>query len=67
MHSIDLALEVALVVMATATAAGQGTATPPLPAYAGSEACGACHEDIANAFARNPHHAVEADARRGWR
>jgi DmsE family decaheme c-type cytochrome len=66
MRSTDLALEVALLVMATANAAGQGTATSTPSAYAGSEACGACHEDIANAFARNPHHAVDADARRGW-
>jgi DmsE family decaheme c-type cytochrome len=27
--------------------------------YAGSEACQACHEDIFNAFQKNPHHAVE--------
>src|ERR1700730_18538402 len=66
MHSTRFSLELALLVMATATAAGQGTATAPPPGYAGSEACGTCHEDIANAFGRNPHHAVEADARRGW-
>jgi DmsE family decaheme c-type cytochrome len=25
-----------------------------------------CHEDIFNAFRRNPHHAVEVDKKRGW-
>lgn len=38
---------------------------PPSP-YAGSDACQMCHEDIYTAFARNPHHAVETDAKRGW-
>lgn len=37
---------------------------PPAPSttpatYVGSEVCGACHEDIAKAFAKNPHEAVE--------
>lgn len=37
---------------------------PPKPAatpatYVGSEVCGACHEDIAKAFAQSPHEAVE--------
>src|SRR5580658_8321249 len=27
--------------------------------YVGSEACGACHEDIAKAFAKSPHEAVD--------
>ncbi len=42
-------------------------AQDPPPARAGSEACQACHEDIYNAFARNPHHAVETDSKRGWK
>jgi DmsE family decaheme c-type cytochrome len=45
-----------------------GQTTPPpvaaAPAlaespYAGSEACGACHEDIAKAFAKTPHHGLD--------
>lgn len=39
--------------------------TPPSP-YAGSEACRTCHEDISNAFAKNPHHSVDTNAKRGW-
>jgi hypothetical protein len=71
MRSINLAFEVALVVMAAGIAAGQGTATAPPPGFAGSELCGTCHEDIANAFGQNPHHAVEpiqaaSSARTGW-
>lgn len=34
--------------------------------YAGSEVCGACHEDIAKAFQKNKHFAVETDKKRGW-
>jgi DmsE family decaheme c-type cytochrome len=29
--------------------------------YVGSETCQACHEDIFNAFQKNPHHLVETD------
>jgi len=29
--------------------------------YVGSEICQGCHEDIYNAFQKNPHHLVEAD------
>jgi DmsE family decaheme c-type cytochrome len=36
------------------------------PAYAGSDACRTCHEDIFDRFATSPHHSVEADAKRGW-
>jgi DmsE family decaheme c-type cytochrome len=32
------------------------------PAFAGSEACATCHEDIANAFAKNPHKRVDSGA-----
>jgi DmsE family decaheme c-type cytochrome len=67
MRNINLALEaVVWAGFAVATAAGQNAATAPAPAYAGSEACATCHEDISNAFVRNPHHAVETDKRRGW-
>jgi DmsE family decaheme c-type cytochrome len=36
------------------------------PPYAGSEVCQACHDDIYNAFQKNPHHAVESNKRRGF-
>ena len=44
---------------------------PPAPdnkpaQYVGSDTCQACHEDIFNAFQKNPHHAVEADKKRGF-
>lgn len=40
---------------------------PKLPdGYAGSETCAVCHEDIAKAFAKNPHTLLEKDKRRGW-
>ena len=34
--------------------------------YIGSEMCGSCHEDIAKAFQKNPHHVVETDKKRGF-
>ncbi len=36
------------------------------PAYVGSETCQACHEDIYNAFQKNPHKIVDEQKRRGW-
>lgn len=36
------------------------------PAYVGSETCGTCHEDIYNAFQKNPHKLVDTQKRRGW-
>ena len=33
--------------------------------YAGSEACGICHEDISKAFAKNPHHLVDTGKKWG--
>lgn len=44
-------------------------APPPQPAkaeYVGSETCQACHEDVFNAFQKNPHHAVETNKKRGF-
>jgi DmsE family decaheme c-type cytochrome len=41
-------------------------AAQTMPAgYAGSEMCAVCHEDISKAFAKNPHHALEAGAKKG--
>lgn len=34
--------------------------------YVGAEACAACHEDVAKAYAKNPHHALDANKKRGW-
>src|SRR3954468_15124534 len=65
MRSISPASGLAALVLA-ATAAGQGGPNAPSAAYAGSEACGTCHEDLAAAFARNPHQAVGTDKKRGW-
>ena len=36
------------------------------PAFAGSETCKACHEEIFNNFAKTPHFVVESDSHRGW-
>jgi len=49
---------------AAAQPAAQSPAPPPAGAgkpaeYAGSETCQGCHEDIFNAFQKNPHHVVE--------
>ena len=49
----------------------QAAATAPAdqnkPAeFVGSSTCQACHEDIFNAFQKNPHQAVETDKKRGF-
>jgi DmsE family decaheme c-type cytochrome len=40
-------------------------ATPPAQ-YVGSQTCQMCHEDLFNAFQKNPHQAVETGNRNGW-
>ena len=48
-------------------AAPASPATENKPAeYVGSDTCQGCHEDIFNAFQKNPHHLVETDKKRGW-
>jgi len=48
-------------------AAPQWAAAQTLPAgFAGSETCKVCHEDIYNGFAKDPHHALSVDAKKGW-
>lgn len=47
-----------------------GAKKPVTPAadqatYVGSEVCGTCHEDLAKAFARNPHQNVETGDKHG--
>jgi DmsE family decaheme c-type cytochrome len=34
--------------------------------YVGSQTCQMCHEDIFNAFQKNPHQIVATDKKRGW-
>ena len=34
--------------------------------YVGSATCQTCHEDIFNAFQKNPHQVVETDKKRGF-
>ena len=48
-------------------AARPWAAAQTLPAgYAGSDTCKVCHEDIYNGPAKNPHHALAVDAKKGW-
>jgi hypothetical protein len=48
------------------------TGAPAAPAenkpaeYVGSTTCQSCHEDIFNAFQKNPHQSVETGKKRGW-
>jgi DmsE family decaheme c-type cytochrome len=42
-------------------------AAPQDPAFAGSETCQTCHEDIYKALLKSPHGKVEQDSRRGWK
>ena len=48
------------------TAVGQPAAKAPSP-FAGSAACGVCHEDIFKTFETNPHHVVATDAKARWK
>src|SRR5215472_9516931 len=63
-HPRALAIAAAMIFSAL-TAAAQTSSTQP-SAYAGSEACQMCHEDIYKAFQKNPHIAVEKDKRHGF-
>jgi DmsE family decaheme c-type cytochrome len=64
-------------VMLLATSGGAqdkpGAPAPPAPAaenkpaeFVGSTTCQMCHEDIFNAFQKNPHQVVETDKKRGF-
>jgi DmsE family decaheme c-type cytochrome len=66
MPSFKAAQAMAIVAIAVERLSGQSTAPTPPPGYAGSEICASCHEDLARAFAANPHHAAETDKKRGW-
>ena len=37
----------------------------PASPYAGSDACGICHQDLSKDFAKSPHYVVESDKKRG--
>jgi DmsE family decaheme c-type cytochrome len=51
-----------------APAATKAAAPLTAPAtFVGSETCGACHEDIAKAFAMSPHEAVDAGGKQGFK
>jgi len=56
--------EAALLLIGLALAAPPAWAQPASP-YAGSDTCGTCHEDIAGAFAKSPHHLLDTDKKRG--
>lgn len=62
-------LNIRVILAAAAFLAGAArgqNAAPPSP-FVGSEACGVCHEDIAKAFAKTPHHLVDGtDKKRGF-
>jgi DmsE family decaheme c-type cytochrome len=70
------AMPLATVVLFTATilwgAQDKPGAPAPPPAatqpaeYVGSQACQMCHEDISNAFQKNPHQQVETGNKHGW-
>jgi DmsE family decaheme c-type cytochrome len=49
------------------TPAAAGTKAPAAgPAYVGSETCGTCHEDIAKAFAKSRHEAIDTVDKHGF-
>src|ERR1039458_7142763 len=59
-----------LAVIGSAQEKAAAPASPPAenkPAeFVGSTTCQMCHEDIFNAFQKNPHQLVETDKKRGW-
>src|ERR1022692_3822094 len=59
-----------LTIMGSAQEKPAAPAAPPpqnKPAeFVGSTTCQMCHEDIFNAFQKNPHQIVETDKKRGW-
>ena len=59
-----------LTILGSAQEKAAAPAAPPpdnKPAeFVGSTTCQTCHEDIFNAFQKNPHQMVETDKKRGW-
>jgi DmsE family decaheme c-type cytochrome len=35
--------------------------------YVGNDTCQMCHDEVVKNFAKNPHHVVKVDAKRGWK
>lgn len=76
LRAVRLAVLAAVAVITPAGGWAQEKAAPaPAPQapaakkpaeYIGSEMCASCHEDIAKAFQKNPHHVVETDKKRGF-
>jgi DmsE family decaheme c-type cytochrome len=76
-HPQALAVAAAVFLLAAAALAQSPPAAAAAPAqsppadtkpatYVGSDACQVCHEDIYNAFQKNPHIVVEKDKHRGF-
>ena len=55
-----------LLLSATLAGAGQQAVTKTAATTVGSDTCQACHEEVSKAFQKNPHAAVDKDAKRGW-
>jgi len=56
----------AAVLLGTAAVSAQEAApAAAAPHNVGSDACAACHDAVTTPFAKNPHHALETDKRRG--
>lgn len=67
-----LAAAAALLSVTIGSAQNKPGAPAPAPAdnkpaeFVGSQTCQMCHEDVFNAFQKNPHQLVETDKKRGW-
>lgn len=61
LRPLSIPAAVAASLFLAAAAWGQ-TAPTAAPQYAGSEACAACHDDLAKSFRRNPHQRLETRA-----
>ena len=46
--------------------AAEAASADAKPTYVNSETCQACHEDIFQAFVKNPHYRLETDKKRKW-
>jgi len=66
MRGNKVTLNITIMVVTAVRAAAQTTPISLPPGYAGTDMCATCHEDTAKLFVQNPHHAIEADKRRGW-
>ena len=70
---VGAAMLFAITMFAIMGNAQEKPAAPPSPPpdnkpaeFVGSTTCQMCHEDIFNAFQKNPHQLVETDKKRGW-